>query len=63
MKHLDAAGIYHAQHSYVIVPSNHRILNPEFKIEAKRHGKISAIGLNIVVCCPDLTPWLTMSHR
>jgi hypothetical protein len=32
------------QHSYVIVPANHRILSPEFKNEAKRHGRISPIG-------------------
>jgi hypothetical protein len=32
------------KHSYVIVPSNHPILNPEFMHEAKRHGKISTLG-------------------
>jgi histone deacetylase 6 len=32
------------QHSYVIIPSNHRILNHEFKNDAKRHGKLSTIG-------------------
>jgi len=42
-RHIDDLRSWYLKHSFVIVPSNHQIFNPENNKEAKRHGKLLPI--------------------